>query len=232
MILKIKYYKLPVSNIPFKQIPSLESVSYSYVYCSSFPLKEFMGIDYELISIYNTFDTEVEENDERNLNELLFGEVVSEKLPVRGKYKCLELSSEERDISALELPDLKYSPDNNYSSNGRWFYMKEGKYVILSGIKSEYEKVKHLEGINVYGEHLIRLRIVLELLKKNVKNEKLKLSLDDYKTIAFRVLKADPVLIKANEDIIWDGVNNWVPSMILTPLYDDVPENLKGRAIV
>jgi Zn-dependent M16 (insulinase) family peptidase len=32
-------------NIPFKEIPSLEMISYDYIYCSSFPLIGFMGLD-------------------------------------------------------------------------------------------------------------------------------------------------------------------------------------------
>jgi hypothetical protein len=38
-------------NIPFKEIPSLEMISYDYIYCSSFPLIGFMGLDLLAISL-------------------------------------------------------------------------------------------------------------------------------------------------------------------------------------
>lgn len=226
------YYKLPVSNIPFNEIPSLESISYDYIYCSSFPLIGFMGLDFYLISVYNVFDTQIVDLSELPEKELLFGQVVSEKLPTRGKYKCLKINSVEQEISAKTLPDLKYSPENTYTSQGKWFYLKEGKYVILAGIRSEFEKVNHLEGISIYGENIIRLRIVMELLKKNVKKGKLTLSIEDYKNIAYKVLRSDPVLSRADESMLKDGVNNWVPSMLSTPLYEDIPKDIRGKAVV
>jgi len=231
MNLIITYYKLPISNIPFKQIPSLESISHDYIYCSSFPLIGFMGLNFQLVSVYNTFDFPIVDLTDLTEEHQLFGKVVSEKLPTRGKYKCLKVSLIEKEISAAMLPDLKYSPRNIYSSEEKWFYLKEGKYVILSGIKSEFEKVKHLEGISIYGDSIIRLRIVMELLKKNVKQNKLQLSIEDYKNIAYKVLSSDPALSKANENMLDDGVNNWVPSMLSTPLYEDIPKNIRNKVV-
>jgi hypothetical protein len=226
------YYKLPVSNIPFNEIPSLELISHDYIYCSSFPLIGFMGLDFYLISVYNAFDNQIVDLSELSDKELLFGKVVSEKLPTRGKYNCLKINSVEQEVSATTLPDFKYSPGNTYSSGGKWFYMKEGNYVILSGIKSEFERVKHLEGISIYGENIIRLRIVMELLKKNVKQGKLKLSIEDYKNIAYKVLRSDPALSRADEGMLKDGVNNWVSPILSTPLYEDIPKNIRGKVVV
>lgn len=105
----------------------------------------------------------------------------------------------------------------------------EGFGATANGIRSEFEKVKHLEGIAIYGDNIIRLRIVIELLKRNVKKGLITLSVEDYKEIGYKVLRTDPSLLKSSEDIIVDGVNNWVPSMLLIPLYEDVPTKYRGK---
>ena len=225
----ITYYKLPIGSIPFHEIPSLEKLNLEYVYCSSFSLMQFMGLDFQLASVFNAFDNAIMTIDDFKTKELLFGQVVSDKFSMRGKSKCIKLGTHAGIISATDLPNLKYSPRNLNSNEGNWFYMSDGKYLILSGIKSEYEKVKHLEGIALYGDNIIRLRIVIEMLKKNVKSGLLKLSESDYKNIAYKVLRTDPTLLKTDEDLIWDGVNNWVPSMLSIPLYEDIPMDKRGK---
>jgi len=226
--LPVTYYKLPLGSIPFEELPSLEDVGYEYVYCKSLPLAEFMGLDYHLLSVYDLLDVEIDVADLKE-GSLLFGEVVSDKLSTRGKAKCVKLSEVNENISKDDLPYLKYSPGNDYSSEGKWFYMKDGDYVILKGIRSEYERVKHLEGIAIYGDNIVRLRIVIELLKRNVERGIIKLSFDQYKDIAYKVLRTDPTLLKSDESIIRDGVDNWVPSMLSTPVYSSIPKEHRGR---
>lgn len=225
------YYKLPVASIPFKEIPSLEYFIEDYIYCSSFPLVEFMKLDYHMLSVYKTFDKEIGDINSLKKKELLFGQVVSDQLPTRGKSKCLKLGTTTDSISKEQLPHLKYNSSGTYDLNGNWFYMKDGDYVILSGIRSEFEKVKHLEGIAIYGDNIVRLRVVMELLKKNAKEGLVKLSTNDYREIAYKVLKTDPTLLKSDDDIIRDGVDNWLPSMLLTPLYEDIPIKNRGKAV-
>ena len=190
-----------------------------------------MGLDFHLLSIYNAFDNKVGSVSELKSKELLFGKVVSDRLPIRGKVKCLKIAFLEESISKEDLPHLKYNSSDTNQLTGNWFYMKDGQYVILSGIKSDFKKVSHLEGISIYGDNIIRLRLVIELLKKNVKKGLLSLSVQDYKNIAYKVLRTDPTLLKSDEDIIYDGVNNWIPGMLLIPVHEDIlPEN-RGRVI-
>jgi hypothetical protein len=226
------YYKLPLSNIPFQQIPTLELMSCEFIYCSSFPLMGFMGVDFHLMSVYDTYDDQVFDFHELKERELLFGKVISGKLSTRGPSKCLKIGSVEVDVIATMLPDLKYSANVNCSSHGNWFFMREGKYMLFSSIKSEFESVRHLEGVSVYGDSIIRLRVVIELLKKNVKQGKVELSIEDFKNVAYTVLKSDPALGRADEDMLKSGVDIWVPGMLSTPLYEEVPNNIRGKAIV
>ncbi|HYF66982.1 MAG TPA: hypothetical protein VD884_02550 [Ohtaekwangia sp.] len=190
-----------------------------------------MGLDYDLLSVYEAFDNDIGNLDELKKKELLFGKVVSDKLASRGKVKCIKVGSIHKNISKKDLPHLKYNSSDINQLDGSWFYMKDGKYVIFSGIKSELKKIRHLEGIAVYGDNIIRLRLVIELLKKNVKNGLLTLSEQDYKNIAYKVLKTDPTLLKSDESIIEDGVNNWLPTMLLIPLYEDILSENRGRIL-
>jgi hypothetical protein len=223
------YYKLPIGSIPFKEIPSLEEFSAEYVYCSSFPLIEFMTLDFHLVSVYNVFDNDIREIKELQSEELLFGKVVADKPSTRGKAKCIKIGSEEKNIDKVDLPHLRYNSSDRNLLSGNWFYMKDGKYVILSGIKSELEKVRHLEGISIYGDNIIRLRLVIELLKKNVKRGLINLSEEDYKGLAYKVLRTDPTLLRTDDSLIEDGVNNWLSPMLLTPLYEDILPQDRGK---
>ncbi|PWG79179.1 hypothetical protein [Pararcticibacter amylolyticus] len=225
------YYKLPVGSIPFKEIPSLEDINYEYVYCKSFPLIDFMTLDFYLTSVYAAFDNEVEEVQDLQNRELLFGSVVADKFLTRGKAKCIKFGSIEEVISAEQLPHLRYCSNENRQADGKWFYMKDGHYTILSGIRSDFDKVKHLEAGAIYGDNIIRLRIVIEFLKRNVKDGLVELSEDQYKEIAYKVLCSDPTLLKSDDTVIVDGVNNWVPAMLLTPLYSEIPIKYRGKVM-
>lgn len=100
---------------------------------------------------------------------------------------------------------------------------------MFATTKTEYEKAKHLEDIAIYSDWLIRLRIVIELLKKNIKEGKIKLGIDEIKKIAFEVIKCEPSLLKSTESELMNGVNNWIPTMMFTPLIEDIPSEIIGK---
>lgn len=184
-----------------------------------------MESDFNLLSVYDIFEKDLQIQDVQD-QELLFGEVISESLPLRGKAKCIKLGSIEKDIKAESLPHLKYS------AGDKWWYLKDGKYAAMYGITSGFKNVQHLEENAVYAENIIRLRIVIELLKKNVRDSLLTISDEEYKKIGFIVLRSDPSLVRASDSLIIDGVNNWIPSMVDMPLYADIPRELRGRTII
>ena len=223
--IKITYYKIPLTSIPFHELPSLSDRELTHVFCSSIPLLEFMGMKVNLLSVYNLINAEIGSPYDLQSAELLFGEVISESLPLRGKSKYVKLGTLEREISAKDLPDLRYNAGSN------WYYLSNGRYVAMNGIPSEHKKVRHLEGISIYSENIIRLRIVVELLKKNVKSGKLTLSAEEYLQIGFKVLRSDPSLLRATDSMIWNGVHNWIPQMLSIPVYAEIPEHLRGRVL-
>jgi hypothetical protein len=77
---------------------------------------------------------------------------------------------------------MKYSnvnrpPDDDPGRN--WFYMNKGEYLIMRAKRSEFSKVAHLEDITL--QTTIALRIVIELLKRNVKKGLVRLTEQDSK---------------------------------------------------
>lgn len=223
--MEINYIKLPLTSIPFEEIPSLEKVDYQYVCCSYFSLSTFMNLDYYLLSVYDAFNS----NDLEEIAEtkLLFGRVISEAPSKRGVNKVAKVGNIEKDIQSKDLPYLKYS--NNKQIDGNWFYVKEGKYFAFSAHKSNYEQVYHLEGISLYGDIILRLRVVVELLKRNIKKGLLTLTEKQFKDIAFKVLRSESSTKKLSDEEIQNGVNNWIPSMLMIPLFEEIPEELKER---
>lgn len=224
--MEISYFKVPMSNIPFKEILSLENLNYKYIYCSYFPLKDFKCLDYYMLSVYDSFDEILIESDIEQ-QKLLFGSVVSEWPILRGSDKAIKVKSIQRVIDKKNLPHLKYS--NNDLPDGNWFYMKDGDYFLISGIKSSFSAVNHLEGIAIYADNILRLRVVVELLKRNIRNNKVSLSESDFKEIGFKVLRSESSTKKIDDEDIRDAVNNWLPSMLSMPLLDEIPKEYRGR---
>ncbi len=225
--MKINYIKIPLSCIPFKEIKSLEGFDYECISASYFSLKEINGTDTCLLSVYNTFDNDQTNYDNSNL---LFGRVVSETPRLRNPGKVIKVENEEQQIKISTLPYLKYS--NTDLPDGNWFYTKEGDYFIFSSIESTYESVKHLESISIYADNIVRLRIVIELLKSNVKKGIVNLSLSDFGDIAFKVLKSDFNSKGISDEEFLAGVENWLPSMLNTPLFEDIPNEIRERPVV
>jgi hypothetical protein len=113
---------------------------------------------------------------------------------------------------------------------GKWFYVEKGDYYIFSAIKSTHDNVKHLEGIGIYGDMVIRLRVVIELLKQNMKNGSVILLEKDLYNISFKVLRSENSMKKLSDDDIQNSVNNWLPSMLMIPLYEDISFEKRERA--
>lgn len=225
--MKINYIKIPLSCIPFKEIKSLEGFYCEYINASYFSLKEINRTDTCLLSVYNTFDNDQTNYDNSNL---LFGRVVSETPRLRNPGKVIKVKDEEQQIDISTLPYLNYS--NTDLPDGNWFYTKEGNYFIFSSIESTYQSVRHLESISIYGDSVLRLRIVVELLKMNIKKGIVDLSLTECKDIAFRVLKSDFNSKGVIDVDILGGVENWLPLMMNTPLFEDIPNEIRERPVV
>lgn len=225
--MKINHIKIPLSCIPFKEIKSLESFGYTYINASYFSLKEINGTNTCLLSVYNIFDNEQTNYDNSNL---LFGRVVSEIPRLSNPGKVIKVENYEQEIKVSTLPYLKYS--NTDLPDGNWFYTKEGDYFIFSSLESSYESVKHLEGISIYADSIVRLRIVIELLKSNIKKRIVSLSMSDFSDIAFRVLQSDFNSKGISNKEFLGGVENWLALMLDIPLFEDIPITVREKPLV
>lgn len=226
MELELKYFKMNLNNIPFEKLKGLENLKYENIICSQYkmPLNEKMY----LVTTYNCFNCS--EIDYTKL-EVLFGPVYSDNLPNRGVNKCSLILKTNFDLVLSELPHLRYTTRIEDHPDGNWYYCKDGKYYIFAAIETTYEKAKHLEPITYYGDWVIRLRMVFELIKKRIKYDGLTYSKEELDNIAYIILKAEPTLDRLDEEEIWNGVHNWVGSMMFTPLYEDIPLEIRGKVL-
>jgi len=231
MLLEKKIYKLPLFNIPFCDIKSLESFDHKYIYCSTMSIMSFVKLDQYLVEVYNFFDDEMTDFRFINRDDVLFGSVISEVLTTRGNTKCIKVDQFNIEISIDDLPDLKYSPKDIFSNEGKWFYTEKGCYQIFSGIKSQYENVNHLEGLEIYGDNILRLRTVVELLKTNIDRGITNLTSEEYFEIGFMVLKSDPAMGKLDDETIMYAVRSWMPTMLAIPLYSKIPIEIRGKKL-
>lgn len=223
--MKEKYIKLPLKEIPFSTIDLLKDISLEYINCSYIPLRQFNNTDICLMSVYSPFyKNSVEEK------HLMFGRILTDVPYKRGLMRAIQVCEEEINIKKEELPHLKFSNNSNPIS-GNWFYTKDGDYFMFSGVKSTYQQVRHLEEMAVYGDNIVRLRVVIELLKSRMKDREIKLSLDELKLISFEVLRSNPTTKRISDIDIMYGVENWLPGMMDIPTIEEIPIMYRERVV-
>jgi len=188
-----------------------------------------------LTTIYDKFD-EVVTIDLLNKSPYLFGQVVSYGDIGNTKAKLKLIGSDEIDLKIQDYPDMKFTnshlpPDDDPSCN--WFYLSKGKYIAMHAQKSEFTKVKHLEDITFRTSIYLRLRIVVELLKRNIKKGVVKLTEADFIEIAVLVLLADPNFRTKDRNTVAQQIAQLdIRDMLFTPLWEDISANLKGRVAI
>jgi phage terminase large subunit-like protein len=230
-----RYYAVPLEYLPFQDIPSLENTKIKVGHVSFVPLSEKGNYDLHLVTIYDNFNENATVEELRE-SPFLCGQLLAEPSASRGKVKFRLIGSEEVQLSDEDYPDMKYSkniqqPTADYSS-GNWFYVEKGNYYILAAIKSDFAKVRHLESMVMHTDIRIRLRIVIELLRRNVKNGLINLNEENFKEIGALSLKADPLFrTKDKDQRVKRFADTEIPPMLSVPIWDDIPEALRGRAI-
>lgn len=223
------FYTIPIDKEVIKQIPSLEKFNYTNCYCKATPLNYLSSLgNLFLISIYDFFSTNKDEIISIELlkkQELLYGRVLCEKISSRGKDKFIKLGGASSDIELTDMPYLRYNSSISNSLNGNWFYIKPAEYYIFSAIESKFENVRHLETLSIYVESIIRLRIVIELLKKNISNNLISLSKSDLIKIGCSYLRPESLFKSIDDETLLSGVENWIDEMLLPPVFGEIPLN-------
>jgi hypothetical protein len=219
------YFRISISNVPFAELPF--NISYKYAYCRFYNtsmLTEQKDI-FNVVGVYNYFSIDPLDNSTVLLEkDLLFGEVLSYDPPLRREGKWVITGKQPIASQAINLPEFKVGKDSG-------FYVKDGIYHIFSAVKSTKEKVSHLEWPYLYGQNSIKLRIVVELLKIESKSNGISISLNEWKDIAFKVLRNESINKKNSDIEIKDVVKSLLPDMLDQPIYSDIPPDYRGRAI-
>ena len=83
-----KKYFLPLNDIPFEKIPSLDGFSFKFVQCEELRLDDFYQEYASIIWIKDIFHINKAES-YVDSKKMLFGAVYSQYLSTRGKVKCI-----------------------------------------------------------------------------------------------------------------------------------------------
>ncbi|WPV65816.1 hypothetical protein [Chitinophaga sp. LS1] len=221
----IFYFCIPLDNIPFEKLPI--EITERYAYCRFYNVSSVINepSEFNLVGVYDFLNNvPLKKIDILLTTDFLFGEVISYSPPLRGKESWKLIDSHPVNITKKELPHLKFG-------NKTFFYLKEGKYFLVAGIESSYENVKHLENPNWNGDISIKLRIIVEILRRKAKAIDLHISTQEWEEIAFIVMRSEYSTKRMNDDAIKDGVSNLLPEMLKMPIYSEIPIEIRGKSL-
>ena len=169
-MIKKNYYKVPFENIDFNSLPfKVTPIKFLYAYHYATKLQNEREIS--VCGVLDAFEN-FKVNAVKNNDSLFFKEVLFFTPPTRGLGKWEKVNQVVISEEDLILPKFRYSPmeDDGYDLNeypkGKWFVLENGYYGVLDAKKSTYSKVCSLEESNIYAEDLLRVRTVVELVKR------------------------------------------------------------------
>lgn len=220
-MLKQTIYKIPLEKNIINQIHSLEKFDFDNCYCDALYIGDICdNKDLYLVSVYDMFGGDEDLNINKKQN-LLFGRILSEKFSTRSKNKFIKIKEVDiKNIDKNSLPFLRYNSSLSGDINGNWFFVEPCEYYILGAKKSNFEAVNHLETLSIYSEPIIKLRIIIELLKKN-KKKGIITNVDFYE-VAFFYLSNEGSFKNIGSVELKAGIKNWVNEITMTPIYDDI----------
>ncbi|WP_298731630.1 hypothetical protein [uncultured Chitinophaga sp.] len=223
---QVFYFRIPLNNIAFGKLPF--QMTYKYAYCRYYstsllcqerPASNIIGV-YDYLS-----DEPINDYSILLGKDWLFGEVLTYPPPLRGEAKWSVIGKMPIDSVNIRLPHFKFG------KNDSWFYLKDGKYYLFAGVKAAKEKVNHLEHSNINAENTIKLRIIVELLKRESKSRKLEIPNEEWENIAFMVLRSEYIHRKDSDERIREFVSNLLPDMLNQSIYSEIPPEIRGTAV-
>jgi hypothetical protein len=219
---EVLYFRISIKDIPLKEL-SIDTQN-KYAYCRFYNTSGITGEQpgFNVVGIYNYFTSDpLDDHTILLSNEWLFGEVLSYDPPLRKEGKWEIIGREPIDKEGIVMPYFKTGKDDT------WFYIKDGIYHIFTGIKTTKDKVWHLERPYLYGVNAIKLRIVVELLKKEP--GKAGISLEEWNEIGFKVLRSDPINANDSDEELRFAVERLLPNMLEQPIYSELPQHIRGK---
>lgn len=164
------YYKIPFNCIDFSLIP-FDIAPFDFVNCFvyKFQIKKDYPIN-QICGILNSFNENISDIEVLEKKDLYINELLMSHFPLRGSNKWIKINQIETVIKKAQMPKFK-----DRLSNLKWIIMKNGLYALGESETSTYEDVKHLEYVNLIGDNIIKVRILVEIVKR-----KYNLSENDY----------------------------------------------------
>jgi len=224
----IFYFRIPLDMIPFEELPVL--ITERYAYGRFYHVASVLNAPshFHMFGVYDFLTNEpIKDIHLFKDKDLLFGEVISYEPPLRGKAKWTLLGQEPINIMKADLPHMKFGGKDKKTA----FYLKEGNYHTFSGIKTDYENVKHLQETDFNGDTNIIIKIAIELLRRKLKALGQSITQQEWENIAFSIFKNDIDSGKIKDDDIWHYVKSAIPGILEIPIYNEIPKAIRGKAV-
>jgi hypothetical protein len=204
MEIKFNYFSIPLDSIDLKYLPF--EFQYKYAYGYIYSLEPLTGRNESICGIYNHFSKDLSSIDDFEKSDILFGPVICPYLPFRGRFSCKKIYSSSLNIDLVDLPKFKY-----INGVGDCFVMERGFYALFESKKADCKEVEGFEFTNQYAENTIRLRIIVELLKR--KGLVGKLSHNEIRQICYNIYRSDQVNIKRSDLDLMHSLDHLLPRM-------------------
>jgi len=210
------YFSIPLLNIDIEKYDiHLKS---QFAYCSIYYPSLYQDSDdyIYLIKIYDYFDTRLSVDISTiNAKSLLFGE--SRFFPyivTTGDMKWTLLGEMGQVRKVEEFPDLRISGLNKEikHSEQRWFILKNCgiNQDSWNQHKANFEDIKHLEFGEELNEVLVKMRIYILLIKRELYDRQIVISREEFKDVILGVLIMEPTAEKFDTLIIKEFIDSYL----------------------
>lgn len=220
------FFAIPLQRIIIPELNIVIPEQYSY--CSIYN-PEYQNQDDPIyfIKVYDHFTNDINMPIDIENYDLIFGESrFFAFIPNRGRMKWTTIKKSIVKRPKSSLPDLKDGFNSDELPETRsWYIFKNGGLENGDIIKSTYNTIQNLEFALDLVEVGVKYRIYITLIKRELTTINIRLSLDQWKNILFKVLREEESTKKINDYDLRDGlIENYIYDFVNVWSWDPIPK--------
>jgi hypothetical protein len=219
---KLEIFQFSIGTVPWKDIGCENSNQIQFCYAAFLDLNKNFNLSGlgDILWVYNYFTTDVTFEREKILSsDKLFGSVLCVKPRIRGVFAWKKLFQVEIESSVEMLPHFRL---------GDAFYMKNGNYSAMEGIRSSKEKIIHLEKPWIWVDENIKLRTTIEIIKNGFVSVTHQFSIEEWKEIIYILLRSNPSYLDDSDEKLRAIVSFYIANAT-SPIFASIPIEYRER---